>query len=56
LVAILPWFTDLFTAIAAIVLFMAASRVTAPIALPSPVTPTDTEAMEEKEKDPDVKD
>ena len=61
LVAILPWFADLFTAIAAIVLFMAASRVlqvatttqAATTTEAGPVTPTDTEAMDEK--DPDVK-
>jgi len=55
LVAILPWFTDLFTAIAAIVLFMAASRATPTTTEAGPVTPTDTEAMDEKEKVPDVK-
>jgi len=55
LVAILPWITDLFTAIAAIVLFMAASGVTAPTTEAGPVPPTDAEAIVEKEKDPDVK-
>ena len=55
LVAILPWFTDLFTAIAAIVLFMAASRVTPTTTEAGPVTPTDSEAMVEKEKESDVK-
>lgn len=53
LVAIIPWITDLFTAVAAVVLFMASSRATATTTEENPVTPTDTEAIVEKENPDD---
>jgi hypothetical protein len=50
LVAVIPWITLLFTVIAAIVLFVAASRNTGTTVKADPVASTDAEAVNQKEK------
>jgi len=58
LVAVLPWITTLFTVIAAIVLFIASSRTTTTETTEegkASASPSDTHAMVEKEKEPEVK-